>query len=715
MRFTVLGSGAVGGTIGAHLVRSGHDVVFCDSDAEHVAALNAHGLHLEGPVDAFTVAVTAVLPADLPTDLGIVLLAVKLHHTREALSCVAGRLAEDGYVVSLQNGHTADLVTAAVGADRLVIGLVNFGADVVGPARVLQGNVATVRIGEPEGPVSQRVRDLAAVLPWAQATDNIAGYVWSKVAYGAMLAATAVSDLSIAHALADPAYRRLFTALSREVLDQAPVVAEAFDGFDPADLEGSVDRLAAFNLASAKTHTGIYRDLAVLHRPTEVAGLLQDLRGPLTAFVAELVLAIERGERRCERANLDLLATYEAAERLGRPLNAVVRLLPAPARAPHGPLLGLAVAVKDMIDVAGQPRGNGNPTSMASPARSTDAPVVARLRAAGADVFALSSLLEFAAGAQHPGLEEARNPCDPGRTAGGSSGGSAALVGAGVCPAALGTDTGGSVRIPAAFCGVVGLKPSHGLLPTKGVEALSPTCDHVGVLGRDVTTTRVMLAALTGAIPGERHGGQLRLGLLCGQLEHPQVEPHVARAVRLALATLTAAGHLVVEVDAGGATALTELNDLLGPIVLFEAWAAHRVRFTQDPDQYGPQTRRLLQTAATVEQASYQLALSRRAELLPAAAALLDGLDALVGPCVPFVAPATTPPFDTAEGDLEGLFTGAYDVTGQPAVTVPCHRDGLPVGLQLAGPVGGDDPLLAVAQEVERCLRTGPGDPISRS
>ena len=715
MRFTVIGSGAVGGTVGAYLVRSGHDVLFCDSDADHVAAVNTHGLRLEGPVAAFTVPATAVLPSDLPPDLGIVLLAVKSHDTRKALSVVTGRLGADSYVVSLQNGHTADLITEAVGADRLVIGFVNFGADVLGPGRVLQGNVATFRVGEPTGPVSQRVRDLVAALPWAEATDNIAGYLWSKQAYGAMLAATAVSDLSIAQALADPAYRRLFTVLAREVLAQSAAAPEAFDGFDPADVEGSIDQLVIFNQASGKTHSGIYRDLAVRHRPTEVGALLADLSGPLTTHVVQLVTAIEQGERRCERANLDLLATYEVAERLGRPLNAVVRLLPAPARARHGPLLGMAVAVKDMIDVAGQPRGNGNPTSMASQPRPADAPVVARLRAAGADVFALSSLLEFAAGAQHPGLGEARNPVDPGRTAGGSSGGSAALVGARVCPAALGTDTGGSVRIPAAFCGVVGFKPTYGLLPTTGVEALSPTCDHVGLLGRDVKTTRQLLAALTSGTPGSPHGGALRLGVLGGQLDHPQVEQGVARAVRQALAALVAAGHLLVDLTVSEAGVLTELNELLGPIVLYEAWGAHCTRFAKDPAAYGPQTRHLLETAATVDRTAYELALVQRAALLPAAAQLLDGLDALVGPCVPFVAPATTPPFDTAEGDLEGLFTGAYNVTGQPAVTVPCATDGLPVGLQLAGPIGGDDRLLAVAEEVERCLRTGPGAPTSRS
>ena len=124
---------------------------------------------------------------------------------------------------------------------------------------------------------------------------------------------------------------------------------------------------------------------------------------------------------------------------------------------------------------------------------TADAPVIAALRAAGADVFAATSLLEYAAGAVHPDVPEAMNPYDPERTAGGSSGGSAALVGAGVCAVALGTDTGGSIRLPAHYCATVGFKPSHGVLPLDGVEPLAPTLDHVGLLAADVADTATVL------------------------------------------------------------------------------------------------------------------------------------------------------------------------------------------------------------------------------
>ena len=245
MRFTVIGSGAVGGTVGAHLVRTGHDVLFCDTDVAHVQAMARDGLRLDGPAGTFTVPARAVLPADLPAELGVVLLSVKTHHTREAIASVVGRLGPQGYVLTLQNGLTAGIVAEAVGADRVVVGFVNFGADLVGPGRIRQGNVATFRVGEPSGPVSQRVRDLVEALPWAEASDSILGYLWAKEAYGAMLFATAVSDLAIADALAVPAYRPLFVALAREVLAQSPVPPIAFDGFDPADLEGSIDRSTA--------------------------------------------------------------------------------------------------------------------------------------------------------------------------------------------------------------------------------------------------------------------------------------------------------------------------------------------------------------------------------------------------------------------------------------------------------------------------------------
>ena len=321
MQLTIIGAGAIGGTIGAHLARQGHAILLCDADREHVDAINRDGLRIEGPVENFTVAVPAVTPEGLPGILGRVAVAVKSHDTGQAAALLDGRLAPDGYVVSFQNGLTAEAITAVTGPGRLICGFVNFGADVIAPGRILQGNIGTFRIGEPDGgAISPRVAELAAALPYAQPTRNIMGYLWGKEAYGAMLFAGAVSPLSIAETLEDPRWRPLMLAVAREVLAQSPVRPEGFDGFEPGDLEGSLDRLAAFNRGSAKSHSGIYRDLVVRKRKTEVDVQIGGLRGPLTRCVTTLIHAIERDERQVGVANLELLAECERAVRAGCPL-----------------------------------------------------------------------------------------------------------------------------------------------------------------------------------------------------------------------------------------------------------------------------------------------------------------------------------------------------------------------------------------------------------
>ena len=711
MQLTIIGAGAIGGTIGAHLIRSGHDVLLCDADPAHVEVINRDGLTIEGPVENFTVPARAVTPEDLPDRLHHVAIAVKSHHTAAAAELVRDRLDPDGYLVSFQNGLTADTLSAVVGPDRLLVSFVNFGADVLSPGHIMQGNIGTFRVGEPAGgEITPRVRELVEALPYAEATGNILGFLWGKEAYGAMLYAGAVSDLSIADSLEAPEWRPLMLGIAREVLAQSPVKPEGFDGFEPDDLEGSLARLVTFNRRSAKSHSGIYRDLMVRKRKTEVDDLLHDLAGPLTTYTGEIIKAIERGERTCEVANLELLAAYERSERLGRPLNAVVELFHAPLRAPDGPLHGVQVAVKDLIDIAGHPRGNGNPHAMRAEPATADAPVVEALRAAGADVFAATSLLEYAAGATHPDVPEAMNPFDPARTAGGSSGGSAALVGVGACAVALGTDTGGSIRIPSHYCATVGFKPTYGALPLDGVEPLAPTLDHVGLLARDVEITTRVFAALTGGRPAAPVTAPLRVGVLAGGLDRAEMQPDVAAAVREAVDVLRAAGCSIVEVDG---SAFDALDRTFSDILLFEAWREHGARVGVDPGHYGPETLRLLRSGAGVSEAGYRKALAERERLLPAAAEVYAGVDVLLTPAAPFVAPATTPPVDTPEGAAEGLYTGIHNLTGVPALVLPCgwSADGLPIGLQLSSPRGTDMELLAVAGYVESALAVEPRTP----
>jgi 2-dehydropantoate 2-reductase len=713
VRYLVLGCGAIGGTVAAGLARDGHDVLVSDADPAVVRAINERGLTITGPVEDFTAELPAVAPADLPERLdGPVLVAVKAHHTAAAAVTLAGRLQGDGHVVSLQNGLNAAVLTGSLGAGRVVEAFVNFGADVLEPGVVLRGNRGTFVIGEIDGSMTDRVRLLAADIADARATGNVLGYLWAKQAYGAMLFATAVSDLAIFEVLQDAAYQPMLTELARQVLAQAPVTPMAFDGFDPADLAGSLGRLADFNRGSAKTHSGVYRDLAVRHRPTEVNAILGPLDGPLVRRVAELVTAIERGERTCSRANLDLLAAYERLERLGRPVNAVVSVLGAPNRAAHGPLAGQPVAVKDIIAVAGATTTYGSPAHDPAPA-AADAELVRRLRAAGAEVFATTQCLEYAAGFAHPEIGDTRNPRDPSRTSGGSSGGSAALVAAGVCDLAVGTDTGGSIRIPAAYCGVVGLKPTAGLVPLDGVFPLSPTCDNAGTLTATAAGAAVLLGVLAGqaggqAADGGRAGERGRPGasapvvrVLAAQLADPSVTSEVRAAVTAALAALAAAGWDVRELTAPWLDELAAWEEPLGVIVAREA---HLVHAGRDRRRYADGTRALLEFGASVSDERYAWALERRAVLAAAIEASLAGADVLAGPTVGYTAPEQDPPFGVGDDSGEGRFTGPYNLSGHPAVSLPVPSAGLPAGLQLAGHRGRDQALLSVAAAAEALL-----------
>jgi 2-dehydropantoate 2-reductase len=735
MRYVVLGCGAIGGTVAAGLVRDGHDVLVSDADPEVVAAINERGLRIEGPIENFTVQVPAVLPADLPERLdGPVLVAVKSQHTAAAAASLAGRMHGDGFVVSLQNGLNADQLAAVVGPDRVVEAFVNFGADVTGPGVVLRGSRETFVIGEIDGTISDRVRAVAADIADAKPAEHIMGYLWGKEAYGAMLAAIAVSDLSIADGLEDPAYTPLLVAVAREVLDQAPVTPKGFDGFDPDDLEGSLAPLVAFNRRSAKTHSGIYRDLMVRHRPTEVPAHLGGLKGPMLRRVVELITEIEQGRRTCERANLDLLAAYERLERLGRPLNAVATVIGAPRRAAEGPVAGRPVGIKDIIAVAGVPTGCGSPASDPEPAVS-DAELVRRLRAAGAEVFATTQCLEYAAGFANPQIGDTRNPRDVSRTSGGSSGGSAALVAAGVCDLTLGTDTGGSIRIPAAYCGVAGLKPTYGLLSEDGVFPLALTCDHVGTLTATVAGARELLEVLADradlaglAQPADLAGppditdladlagladppdaaGQAvggpptyTVGVLAAQLADPSVTPEVRDAVTAALRRLAEAGWDVREITAPWLDNLAAWEEVLSVIVAREASLVHSGR---DLSQYAEGTRALLAYGASVGEDAYTAAIRQRETLVDAIEASLDGVDVIAGPTVGFQAPEQDPPFGVGEDSGEGRFTGPYNLTGHPAISIPVPISGLPAGLQLAGRRGQDLALLRVAEAAEHLL-----------
>jgi 2-dehydropantoate 2-reductase len=329
----IWGAGAVGGTIGACLARAGHPVVLVDVVAEHVAAIAERGLTLEGPLGGFTQRVPAATPDQLDGTYRRSLLCVKAQHTAAAAAAIRPFLADDGYVVSAQNGLNERVIAGIVGRARTIGAFVNFGADYLGPGRVVYGGRGAVVVGELDGRGTPRLAALHRTLgdfePAAVATDNIWGYLWGKLAYGALLFATALTNDSIADALALPRYFALYRALGAEVLGVAAaeqVRPEGFNGFDPAAFaEGadpaatrrSIDEMVAHNRRSAKSHSGIWRDLAVRKRRTEVdaqIAVVAEIAAahhrttPVLDRLVRLVHEIEDGRRPQDRANLDALA-----------------------------------------------------------------------------------------------------------------------------------------------------------------------------------------------------------------------------------------------------------------------------------------------------------------------------------------------------------------------------------------------------------------------
>ena len=404
-------------------------------------------------------------------------------------------------------------------------------------------------------------------------------------------------------------------------------------------------------------------------------------------------------------ANVDLLAAYDRCVTVGSQLNAVITVLePAVHRRSGGPLAEIPVAIKDNIDVQGVVTTNASSVGRRPPA-TRDATVVARIRSAGAEVLCKANLLEYAAGSVSPSFGMTFNPRNPRRTSGGSSGGSAALVGAGICDYAIGTDTGGSIRVPAAYCGVVGLKPTAGLVPLDGIFPLSPTLDQVGPLTKTVIQAAALLAAIAARPYEVRTAKGARIGVLRQQLDDDALGSGVRAAVDRALDRLKEAGYELVDVEI---PELELVDHALEAIVIKEAFAIHRELLEREGDAYGPGTRALLEAGRDLSDSAYDGALTDRRKVTAALGRAFERVDVLAGPTVAFVAPFEDPPVGTPQGAIEGRFTGPYSVAGVPAISVPCGLadDDLPAGLQLAAASGADELLLSFAAEYEQ-LRDG--------
>src|ERR1035437_5915203 len=315
MRVVVWGAGAIGGTMGAYLARAGHDVTMVDNVDEHVAAINRDGIRITGPIAEFTQRVPAFTPATISGEWDTIMLSTKAHHTEAATHSLLPHLSAAGCVISVQNGLNELTIAEIVGPERTVSAFVNFGADYLEPGVILHGSRAAVVVGEIDGRITPRGTAIRTA--------------WLGFGHGAMLFATALTNESIADALAMPAYRHLYVALAREILAVAKarnVTPEAFDGFDPAAYlpqaqhgvaERSLDDLVTHNRRSAKTHSGIWRDLAVRKRRTEVdaqlgivatLGAAAGVATPLTDRLVALIHDIENGVRPQSLDTLDALA-----------------------------------------------------------------------------------------------------------------------------------------------------------------------------------------------------------------------------------------------------------------------------------------------------------------------------------------------------------------------------------------------------------------------
>ena len=473
-----------------------------------------------------------------------------------------------------------------------------------------------------------------------------------------------------------------------------------------------------------------------LHRreflATSAAAAAYALSGPAFAQADDpTTLSIAAAQRLIRSGTLSPLELVEAyIERIGRfdaRLNAFVTVTGerAAARARaleaelargrwRGPLHGIPIALKDNIDTAGVLTTAASAV-YADRVPDEDAEVVTRLEAAGAVILGKLNMHEFAYGGTsaftHTG--PVRNPWDVDRIPGGSSGGSGAAVAARLCAGALGTDTGGSVRIPAAHCGIVGLKPTYGLASIRGIIPLSVSLDHVGPMCRTVADAALLLQALAGYDPRGiasiradvpdyagallRRTSSLRLGVPRTPY-YDDLDPQVSEAVDRALGVLS---------DLAASTRDVELPALpqARPVAV-ESYAYHADLLDESRELYDPSTLARIEPGAEVPAVEYAEALYRLKLVRKAIARVFDDVDLLVTPTLPILPVEIEAARESPREATQILIrnTAPFNSYGIPAITVPCgfSREGLPIGVQISGRALGEVDVLALAHAYEQ-------------
>ncbi len=398
-------------------------------------------------------------------------------------------------------------------------------------------------------------------------------------------------------------------------------------------------------------------------------------------------------------------------------IRAQSRRIETPAEKIAGPLKGIPIAVKDLIDVAGQVTTSGSSFFRNGRPAEADAPIIRRLRGAGAVIFGKTNLHEFAWGgtSENPHYGACRNPWNPEHCAGGSSGGSAAAVAARMCPGALGTDTLGSIRIPSSFCGVVGLKPTFGLLPTEGIFPLGYTFDHVGPMARTVADVARIFDALLDAegrrllrraggknkIPrrGSRRLEGIKIGRLPGLVPrgicHEVTWERYERSFDLAAEE----GASVIE------ERFPDFETALGvayTLTFAQASEIHRERMAQNPEGFGKDVRSLLELGFLVSGVDYIRAQRLRAKLVAEGRALAERVDAWIFPTTPKPASRVGEPPDPTVA----FFTAPICALGFPSIAVPSGMTsgGLPVSIQIIAGPHQERRLISIASVLEERL-----------